>query len=158
MATDARYIVFSFPRLSRRVNRDMWLDRFVTSMLMNQDGVLPENTSWTLIHPDNWPDEVDFVPAHFDLVAGTSADMTLLEEKYHEYSAFMAQEYGDYAELDIEEFLPSEPVEYIPVPEDYDYTHMDVSAREAMAQFYESDDDDELEQHEEVNSDDHDES
>ena len=144
MTTDVRHIVFSFPRLSRKVNRDMWLDRFVTSMLMNQDGALPENTNWTLIHPDNWPDEVDFIPAHFDLVAITSADMQLLEAKYREYSAFMAQEYGDYADLDIEEFLPEEPVGYVPAPEDYDYTQTDASAREAMAQFYELDDEDDL--------------
>lgn len=137
-------IVFSAPRMSRSVLRDMWYERFVVSMLMDDDGEVPESY-WSLIDIDNCPDEIEFLPAHFDVLVIATERTDVLMEKYQEYRAFMAKEYGDYAEMEIEDFLPEIPCEYTTTEKDVQYTLEDSSSREALVPFYE-DVDEELEE------------
>lgn len=131
------YAVFSFPRLSREVVRTTFLDRFITAMFMDADGRLPDGTDWVLIDPDNWPEGI-FVAASFDLVAVTTSDVALLEAKYTEYRTYVGHEFAAYVEEpDIEdEFLPVQPIYYVPDELDREYTAEDRSARAALTQFY----------------------
>lgn len=142
----AEYALFSFPRLSRVVVRNTFLDRFVTAMFMDADGKLPAESDWTLVAPENWPEEM-YVPGTFDVVAVTTSDTELLRRKYDEYRAYVGAEFANYAEEPeiAEVFLPEEPVFYIPVDEDWVYSAEDRSARAALSEFY---DDPEWRQHE----------
>ena len=146
LSVDAEeHLLFPFPRLSRKVNRDLWADRFVNSMLMRGDGTSP-NCSWTFVRPDNIPEGL-FVAEYFDVIAVWCEDSALIRQKYVQYAEHMEREYRLYAQnaqLDIDDmdrFCAVEPFTYRPSGEDVEYSGADRSSLESMSALYQIDTD-----------------
>lgn len=112
------WLIFPAPVLSLKVVRDLWMDRFVNALLMDEKGQLPEGTEWCRVHPDSVSDDFPELPLDYWEYVVVRGPEEALVDAYVAFIEHTLRNLDEEAEYD-EELYPA--VLYEPDEKDRDY-------------------------------------